>query len=408
MNQKEIQETTTKIFSVYELTLYIKNKLETDNKLNNILVRGEVSNLVHSSSGHIYFSLKDEKSQIRCILFRNSNNLKFKLEHGLKIIVKGKINLYEIKGEYSLIIDEIQPDGLGALHLAFLQLKRKLEEEGLFKKEYKKPIPKFPRNIAIITSETGSVIKDVINITKRRYPLVSLKIIPTLVQGEEAARSIVNSIVRANTLEIDLIILARGGGSLEDLWPFNEEIVARAIFNSKIPIVSAIGHETDFTISDFTADLRAPTPSSAIEILLPDVEEIKKFINMLNKRSINSIINILNIQKTELNQIKNRQIFKRPFDKIYSNKQELDHLTFKLQSLMKEKLTLTKKQLEILDSKLKSINPKAILKMGYSIIVKDNKTIKDSKEVDVDNDINIVLYKGKLDAKITGKEEEDG
>ena len=308
MNQKEIQETTTKIFSVYELTLYIKNKLETDNKLNNILVRGEVSNLVHSSSGHIYFSLKDEKSQIRCILFRNSNNLKFKLEHGLKIIVKGKINLYEIKGEYSLIIDEIQPDGLGALHLAFLQLKRKLEEEGLFKKEYKKPIPKFPRNIAIITSETGSVIKDVINITKRRYPLVSLKIIPTLVQGEEAARSIVNSIVRANTLEIDLIILARGGGSLEDLWPFNEEIVARAIFNSKIPIVSAIGHETDFTISDFTADLRAPTPSSAIEILLPDVEEIKKFINMLNKRSINSIINILNIQKTELNQIKNRQI----------------------------------------------------------------------------------------------------
>ena len=390
------------IFTVGELTRYIKNLLESNEKLNNIFVRGEISNLSTPSSGHIYFDLKDEESKIRCALFRRSlENLKFKLEHGLKVIVIGNIDVYEPYGYYSVVVDEIQPDGLGALNLAFIQLKNKLEKEGLFSKEHKKLLPKFPKIIAVITSPTGAVIQDIKNVLSRRYPLVKILIIPTPVQGKEATNFIVESIKTANkTPNIDLIILARGGGSLEDLWCFNEEIVARTIFDSKIPIISAIGHETDYTIADFVADRRAETPSVAAEIAVPDIKEIKYNLNNLLRKSSRLIKNVLEKNKIPLKQTLSRPVFKRPYDKINSYSIKIDDLSSSLSKSFKRYIENSKKGLEKVHIKLDTLNPKSVLKRGYSIVIKDNKTVKDSKNLNVEDDINIILYKGKIDAKI--------
>src|SRR3989344_7925082 len=363
------------IFTVGELTRYIKNLLESNEKLNNIFVRGEISNLSTPSSGHIYFDLKDEESKIRCALFRRSlENLKFKLEHGLKVIVIGNIDVYEPYGYYSVVVDEIQPDGLGALNLAFIQLKNKLEKEGLFSKEHKKLLPKFPKIIAVITSPTGAVIQDIKNVLSRRYPLVKILIIPTPVQGKEATNFIVESIKTANkTPNIDLIILARGGGSLEDLWCFNEEIVARTIFDSKIPIISAIGHETDVTIADFVADRRAETPSVAAEIAVPDINEIKNNLKNILKRNLKTMRSILEKDKIPLKQIISRPLFRRPSENIDCLSIMMDDLSSSLHKNFKKYGEVKKNDLEIINTKLDALNPKSVLKRGYSIVVKDNK-----------------------------------
>ena len=271
-----------RIFSVSEITGHIKNLLRGDKELEDFYLRGEMSSPKQYPSGHTYFTLKDEKSQIDCVMFRrNCENLKFNLEHGMKVIIRGSIDVYEPRGNYNVIVEEIQPDGIGALNLAFIQLKDKLEKQGLFLEKYKKQLPKFPKTIGLITSLSGAVMHDVLNVLKRRYPLVKVLIVPTPVQGKEATNSIVNAIELINHEEygVDVIILARGGGSLEDLWCFNEESVARAIFQSRAPIISAIGHETDFTIADFVADYRAPTPSAAAEKAVPDINELKKLNN---------------------------------------------------------------------------------------------------------------------------------
>lgn len=390
------------IFTVGELTKYIKNLLESDRKLSNLWVRGEISNLTRHASGHTYFSLKDKESQIRCVLFRRVNeHLNFTLEHGMKIIVRGNIELFEPYGEYSIIIEEIQPDGLGALNLAFIQLKNKLEKEGLFSNKYKKPLPKFPKVIGIITSTTSAAIQDILNIIKRRYPLVRILIVPTVVQGKEAAISIVESIKLINELSyVDVIILGRGGGSLEDLWCFNEEIVARAIFESEIPIISAIGHETDFTIADFVADYRSPTPSAAAEKVVPDMQELYEIIKNFYIRNIQAIRYVVELHKSNLKQILNRPVFKRPFDRIHSHYRELDHTFYKLRTITLKNTTSKRKELEIMESKIFALSPTSILKRGYSIIMKDNKIVKSFSDVKLQDNVNVILHKGKLDAQV--------
>ena len=394
-----------RIFSVSEITGHIKNILKGDKELEDFYLRGEISTPKQYPSGHTYFTLKDEKSQIKCILFkRNVENIKFNLEHGMKVIIRGSIDVYEPRGDYSVIIEDIQPDGIGALNLAFIQLKNKLEKQGLFLNEHKKQLPQFPKTIGLITSLSGAVMHDVLNVLKRRYPLVKVLIVPTPVQGKEATNSIVNAITLINQREydIDIIILARGGGSLEDLWCFNEESVARAIYQSRVPLISAIGHETDFTIADFVADYRAPTPSAAAEKAVPDINELKKLTTNFNERILNAIAHLIKSNKSLLDQIANRPIFRKPLEVIHTYYQKIDSFEFMLQTKISQNISLKRKNLEILDSKLSALNPKAILERGYSIVMQNNKIIKNADEVKIDSNINVVLYKGEIEAKVKG------
>ena len=389
-----------RIFSVSEITRHIKEILGEDKKLKDFYLRGEIS-APKQYGPNTYFTLKDEKSQIRCILFkRNRKDIKFNLEHGMKVIIRGSVDVYEPKGEYSLIVEEIQPDGIGALNLAFIQLKNKLEKQGLFLAEHKKQLPRFPKTIGLITSLSGAVMHDVLNVLKRRYPLVNVLIVPTIVQGKEASNSIVNAVELINQEDVDVIILARGGGSLEDLWCFNEESVAMAIYQSKIPVISAIGHETDFTIADFVADYRAPTPSVAAEKAVPDIAELKNSINNFNERILNVINYIIKKNKSYLDEISNRPIFKKPLEAIHSYYQKIDSFEYMLQTKISQNIGLKRKILEILDSKIKVLNPMAILERGYSIVMKEDMVIKNSEEVGIDNNINILFYKGEIEAKV--------
>jgi exodeoxyribonuclease VII large subunit len=368
------------IFTVRELTRYLKNLFEKDKKLNDLFVQGEISNLINHSSGHIYFNLKDEKSQI---------------------VVKGSLEIYEPRGEYSIIVEEIQPAGLGALHLAFIQLKNKLEKEGLFLKENKKSLPNFPKVIGIITSSTGAALQDILKVIKKRYPLVKIIIIPTLVQGKESASSIVNSIKLMNEIKnIDVAIVGRGGGSIEDLWSFNEEIVARAIFESKVPILSAVGHETDFTIADFVADERSPTPSAAAERIVPDIIEIWKNLNHLEKRANKSFYYKLKLCKSNLEQINEKYMFKKFMEIINSNYQELDQIKDQIELSILNQIKLEKNTLEIIKSKVIVLNPMNVLKRGYSIVKDGNKILTSSLDIEKGKDINIVLSKGRLGAEV--------
>ena len=404
VNEKDIYKESpkTNVFTVVELTRYLKNLFEKDKKLNDLFVQGEISNLIYHSSGHVYFNLKDEKSQVRCALFRRAKeNLKFKLENGMKIVVKGSLEIYEPRGEYSIIVEDIQPDGLGALHLAFIQLKIKLEKEGLFLKEHKIPLPRFPKVIGIITSPTGAALQDILKVIKKRYPLVKVIIIPTLVQGKESASSIVNSIKLMNKIEnMEVAIVGRGGGSIEDLWSFNEEIVARAIFESKVPIISAVGHETDFTIADFVADERSPTPSAAAERIVPDIMEIWGNLNHLEKRANKSFYYKLKLCKSNLEQINEKYMFKKFMEIINSNYQELDQIKDQIESSILNQIEQGRNTLEIIKSKVIALNPMGVLKRGYSIVKDGNKILTNSLDIEKGKDINIVLSKGKLEAEV--------
>ena len=363
-----------RVLTVKEITRHIKNLLESDDTLTNFFVKGEISNLKEASSGHIYFSLKDDETQIKCAFFRRANErLNFKLENGMKIIVRGGIEVYIPRGEYSMIVEEVHPDGLGALHLAFTQLKDKLEKEGLFSKNYKKIIPKFPRTMGVITSTSGAALQDILKVLKKRYPLVKVIISPALVQGKESAHSIVKSIELINELpHLDVIILGRGGGSLEDLWSFNEEIVARAIFKSEIPIISAVGHETDFTISDFVADKRAATPSVAAEIAVPDIKDIYEQIIHLQKRSTQSIQHKLNLCRSYIEQINSRVIFKKPLEIVHKNYRVLDQISSNLNNLTIKFIQNKKEELRIVESEIISLSPKTILN-SYNVELNQKK-----------------------------------
>ncbi|MEK7846054.1 MAG: exodeoxyribonuclease VII large subunit [Nitrospinota bacterium] len=386
------------IYTVSELTRAVKFILEEN--FHDIWVEGEISNFKVSNSGHAYFTLKDEESQLRVVLFRlNKRLLKFEPDDGLHVIVRGRISVYEARGEYQLIADYMEPKGIGALQLAFEQLKEKLFKEGLFDEAHKKPIPDFPNKIAIVTSPTGAAIRDILRIIGRRFPNIHIIIYPVMVQGEGAAEKIAMAITELNGLsDIDVMIVGRGGGSIEDLWAFNEEVVARAIYNSHIPVISAVGHEIDYTISDFVADLRAPTPSAAAELVVRDRREVIQNITSLEKRLINAVQNKVYILKGNLTGLQERRVLKSPFDKIYELQQRVDEMELRIKKTINHRIEMLDKELSGITGRLDALSPLAVMKRGYSICrrLPDMKIIKDISEVEKGGEVNVKLHKGEL------------
>ncbi len=390
-----------KIYSVDEITTQIKNLLEKSKVLQNIQVRGEISNFTHYNSKHMYFDLKDEHSIIRCAMFLNSNNsLKFKPEDGTEVIVNGHIEVYKKRGNYQIIIEGMELAGKGALFKQFLKLKEKLEKEGLFKEEFKKPIPQIPRKIGIVASLQGAAVKDIIKTIKKRFPHVEIIIYPSLVQGDEAKYQIVRGIEVLNQLKPDVIIIARGGGSFEDLWSFNEEIVARAIFKSKIPIITGIGHEIDFTIADFVADKRAHTPSAAAELAVPDIIEIKNILSNYKRLLYKDLKKISENYEQRLNRIKDRAIFRRPAILIEQYTQIIDDEKEHIIRIFINRNEILNKNLEIFREKINALSPKAVLKRGYSITMKGIEIIKSVKTIKPKDVILTVVSDGEIRSKI--------
>lgn len=393
-------------FSVSQINSYLKKKFNMDPKLKNIQVKGELSNYKSYSNGHDYFTLKDENSQIKGVLYKGrKRNLEFEPKNGMKVIIKGSIEVYEKNGYYQLKANTIKKDGIGDLYIAFEKLKKKLQSEGLFDKEHKKEIPKYPKRIGVITAKTGAAIKDIITTINRRYPQCEIYVFSTLVQGDFAAPQIVSQLKKSQKYDLDTIIIGRGGGSIEDLWPFNEEIVAREIFDCKIPIISAVGHETDFTISDFAADLRAPTPTAAAELAVPQTDELNNRIYQISKRLTKIIENKISNNKERLDNICKKQIIKNP-ESIYDIKQmHLDQLINNLDHSSKDIITKNKSKLQLLENNAVLKNPKNIYEnkkthlnnliknLNYSSknIITENKNkleiIKSSKILKNPNDI---------------------
>lgn len=353
-----------KTFTVSEINSYINRKLKMDSNLKNILIKGELSNYKDSYRGHSYFTLKDEESQIDGAIYKFNKDrfLKFQPENGMKVIIKGKIEVYEKNGRYQLYATKITEDGVGELHIAFEQLKKKLNKEGLFDETVKKEIPKYPKRIGVITAKTGAAVKDIITTINRKYPICEILVFSTLVQGDQAAGQIVRQIKHAQKFNLDTLIVGRGGGSIEDLWPFNEEEVARAIYACNIPVISAVGHETDFTISDFVADLRAPTPTAAADLAVPELMEIEYKIAQLNKRVNKSIKNKLTLNRTKLTHISQKNIFKNP-ESIYEIQEMiLDNLVDKLSFSSKNIVAKNKNELIRLENSPIFRNPESMYK----------------------------------------------
>ena len=400
---------TYNAISVTELNKYIKDKFEEDEMLNNILVKGEISNFKHHYTGHMYFTLKDENSLIKCVMFKTyTPNLNFIPKDGMQVKVLGTVSVFERDGVYQIYCKAMQQDGLGDLYRIYTELKEKLSKEGLFDDKYKKPIPYMPKCIGVLTSNTGSVIRDIINVSTRRNPNVYIKLLPVPVQGQGAARKITEAIKIMNENRLcDVIILARGGGSLEDLWPFNEEIVARAIFDSKIPIVSAVGHETDFTICDFVSDLRAPTPSAAAELVIPNVKDILLKLKEYESRQKIALNRKIQIMKLRYEKCLNSKVFKEPLQKINERYMMLDIKVRQMESYINQKYINEKAKAIKLIAKLDALSPLKTLSRGYSIITLNGKTIKEAKYLKKDDEINIKLFDGQVNAKILKKECEE-
>ena len=391
--------------TVSELTKKIKLLLERNPTFNNCWVSGEISNFKHHSSGHMYFTLKDEGSSIRCVIFRSrSCSLLFRPENGMKVIVRGNISVFERDGQYQLYAEAMQPDGIGALHIAFEQLKSKLKDEGLFSDLYKKELPFYPRRVGLVTSPTGAAIRDMINVLSRRCPSLHIVLVPVAVQGNSAPDEIADAIRLLNSVSgIDIIIAGRGGGSLEELWAFNTEVVARSIFESEIPIISAVGHETDFTIADMVADLRAPTPSAAAELAVPDKKELQKHLLNLENKLTAVIDQFIKKQRNRIELCLHSSLFQNPKDYINQSHQQLDYLDKFLHQAMTKLQTKNKNRLSFLLAKLDSLSPLTTLERGYSICQKEGQVIKDITKVDIAEKVEIVLNKGKLICSVEEK-----
>lgn len=391
-----------KAISVTDLNYYIKNKIADDEYLNNVLIKGEISNFKHHYTGHMYFTLKDDNSLIKCIMFKSyTTNLKFVPKDGMSVLAFGTVSVFERDGVYQLYCKGMQEDGMGSLYTAYEQLKEKLDKEGLFKEENKKKLPIMPKIIGVLTSNTGSVIKDIINVSTRRNPNVYIRLYPVPVQGEGAGAKIAEAIKIMNDKKLaDVLILARGGGSLEDLWPFNEEIVARAIYNSEIPIVSAVGHETDFSIADFVADLRAPTPSAAAEIVVPNIVNIKQNLDTYNIRLKNSLKKKVEIMKMRYEKCMKSRIYTDPLKIVNDNYLKLDIITKSIINSMNKKMQLSKTEAIKNLSKLDALSPLKTLSRGYSILEKDTRIVKDAQELQKDDIVKIRLSNGNKEAKI--------
>lgn len=388
--------------SVTDLNKYIKDKIADDEYLNNVLIKGEISNFKHHYTGHMYFTLKDENSLIKCIMFKSyAQKLMFEPKDGTKVFVFGTVSVFERDGIYQIYVKAMEEDGVGDLYTKYQKLKKKLEEKGLFDIENKKKIPLMPKVIGVLTSQTGSVIRDIINVSTRRNPNVYIRLLPVPVQGEGAAEKIAKGIEYMNENNLaDVLILARGGGSLEDLWPFNEEIVAYSIYNSKIPIISAVGHETDFSISDFVADLRAPTPSAAAELAVSDIYELKQKINTYQNRLKISLTKKVEIMKLRYEKCMSSFVFKEPTRRINENYIKLDSYIKQLENLINTKSEKEKNRYVELVAKLDTLSPLKTLMRGYSITEKEGKIVKSIVELKKDDNIDIRLTDGKIQAKI--------
>lgn len=369
--------------TVTDLNQYIKNKIADDEYLNNVLVKGEISNFKNHYTGHLYFTLKDENCLIKCIMFKSyAQKLNFMPKDGMKVLILGSVSVFERDGVYQIYAKAMQEDGIGDLYTKYQELKTKLEKQGLFDKQNKMTIPKMPKVIGVLTSQTGSVIRDIINVSTRRNPNVVIRLLPVPVQGEGAAEKIASGIELMNRKRLaDVLILARGGGSLEDLWPFNEEIVANSIYNSEIPIISAVGHETDFTIADFVADLRAPTPSAAAELAVPDVYEVKQKINTLQNRLRLSLNKKVELMKLKFEKCMNSYVFKEPTRKIQESYLQIDSIVKSIDNIMKARIEKEKSQFVKVLSSLDALSPLKTLTRGYSIVEKEGNIVRKKEEL---------------------------
>jgi len=391
------------ILSVTQVNLYIKEKLENDVFMSNVTVKGEISNIKIHSSRHIYMSLKDEKGVIRAVMFRgNASKLAFKPDNGMKVVASGRISVYERDGNYQLYIDSMKQEGIGDLHIAFEKLKIQLSEEGLFDVKYKKPLPKYPKKVGVVTAPTGAAIRDIINVLTRRFSYSDVLLYPVLVQGENSAESIVSAIEWFNDKRAaDVLIIGRGGGSIEDLWSFNEEIVARAIFKSEIPIVSAVGHEIDFTISDFVSDLRSPTPSAAAELVVPDERElISKFDNVLKRIKLCSS-KILDNKRLNLKFYAEKNVLTNPESMINNQKIYLDSLYKSFENSISKITEAKKKELSVMVSKLDGLSPLGTLSRGFSV-TKDEKgnVLRSVKQVKKGDLLKVTLTDGEINTRV--------
>ena len=410
--------------TISELNRYLKTKFENDTNLRMVYLKGEISNFKAHTRGHYYFTLKDETSRLNAVMFSyHTGNLKFMPCDGMKVLVVGRISVYEQTGSYQIYVENMAEDGIGNLYVAFEKLKKDLAKEGLFNPEHKKRIPRMPKRIGIVTASTGAAIRDILTTIKRRYPICETILFPALVQGNDAAADIVKKIELANTYDIDTLIVGRGGGSLEDLWPFNEEIVARAIYNSKVPVISAVGHEIDFTIADFVADLRAPTPTAAAELAVPDTSTILNYLETAKGRSYQAINNTINNYQTRINNVANSYILKKPTAMYEILEQKLDNLIDKLNKeinivIDNNKVRLFKSSnsyiltnpsmlykfkeqaLLGLTEKLEVLNPISTLNRGYGIVKKDNVVVSSIANVKDNDDIVINLKDGNIYSKV--------
>ena len=410
--------------TVGALTRYIKYKIDNDVNLQEVYIKGEISNFKRHSRGHFYFTIKDEESRINAIMFSSqTSKVAFEPVDGTKVLVKGRISVFEQTGNYQIYVSEMMEDGVGNLYALYEKLKQDLKKEGLFDESHKKKIPAIPSRVGVVTAPTGAAIRDIISTINRRFPLCEVYLFPSLVQGNGAKEDIVKNIKLADTYELDTLIVGRGGGSIEDLWAFNEEIVARAIYNCKTPVISAVGHEVDFTIADFVADVRAATPTGAAEIAVPDKAELKKLIKQLELRSSKNINNIINYNKTILEKIKTSYILKNPMS-IYEIKEQklsntidklnnyivnyLDNKTIRLNNIKTSFILSNPSKIyenkqnkyNHLIEKLEVLNPLNTLKRGYSITKIDNKVVTDIKSIKKDDLINISIKNGNIDAKV--------
>ncbi|MFC0474504.1 exodeoxyribonuclease VII large subunit [Robertmurraya beringensis] len=441
--------------TITALTKYIKRKFDADPHLQDMYVKGEISNFKQHSSGHMYFTLKDEKARILAVMFSSFNkSIKFRPENGMKVLVKGDISVYEQSGQYQMYIKELQPDGIGDLYLAFEQLKEKLLKQGLFSNEYKKALPKYPHTVGVITSPTGAAIRDILTTLKRRYPIANILVIPALVQGEQGAASIVKAIEQANqSHDIDVLIVGRGGGSIEELWSFNEEIVARAIFASRIPIISAVGHETDTTIADYVADLRAPTPTGAAELAVPHIDELIERVLTRQTRIIRKIKEKISVQaqrydrlsksyafkypqrlyEQKLEQVdKSTELLKRAAQALFVNKNEeyirtrrrleRNNLNTLLQTAVQQQsktektlnraftslLLAKKKEHQRVNMALDALSPLKIMDRGYSLVYnEDDHLVKSTEQIRINDSIKIKLVDGSITCEVLEIEGKD-
>lgn len=421
-----------KYITVTQLTRYIKYKIDGDANLNVVFLKGEISNFKAHTRGHFYFTLKDDNSRINAVMFASrATKMKFMPQDGMKVMVTGKVSVYEATGGYQIYVDEMVEDGIGNLYIAFEQLKEKLAKEGLFNPEFKKPIPKYPKVIGIVTAPTGAAIRDILSTIHRRWPLTSTILFPALVQGKEGAQSIAKQIEVASTYPIDVLIVGRGGGSIEDLWCFNEESVARAIFDCDIPVISAVGHEVDFTIADFVADMRAPTPTGAAEMAVPNLPDVEALLKQITLRLNKALLTQVASKQEKLEQLQKSFIFQNPMA-IYEVKEEtFDRLYDRLELAMQHIVSKKKDQflyimkhrcftnpeivfanqersLETMLSKLEALNPLLTIKRGYSIVRNQNGLVSKVSDAKVDDLLSITVTDGTIEAKVVKEEKKDG